>query len=61
MELRSGKNREFLADLDKDPGELKNLASDPAAQGTLKEHRQYLKEWSDKSGDKQAAKFLHQA
>ena len=37
-----GKNREFLVDLEKDPGEMKNLAADPAFEKLLNEHRRLL-------------------
>jgi arylsulfatase A-like enzyme len=40
-----GTRRESLVDVEKDPGELVNLAGDPAHRATLNEHRQYLAEW----------------
>jgi arylsulfatase A-like enzyme len=40
-----GHNRESLYDLEKDPGELVNLAGDPADQAILNEHRAMLLEW----------------
>ncbi len=46
-----GKNREFLVDLDKDPGEMKNLAGDPAFDKVLNEYRALLSEWCAKTHD----------
>jgi choline-sulfatase len=46
-----GKNREFLVDLEKDPGEMKNLAGDPAFEKLLNEHRRLLAEWCKKTND----------
>ena len=37
-----GENREMLIDMQKDPGEMRNLAADPAAAGILAKHRQRL-------------------
>jgi len=42
---QSGSPREQLIDLTQDPGEMKNLASDPACAEVLKEHRWLLKQW----------------
>lgn len=36
----SGSDREQLMDLEKDPGEMKNMATDPAYKDILDEHRQ---------------------
>lgn len=41
----SGTRRESLVDVERDPGELVNLAGEPAHRATLDEHRQYLAEW----------------
>ena len=41
-----GHDRESLYDLDRDPGELTNLARNPADQAVLNEHRALLLEWS---------------
>jgi choline-sulfatase len=41
----SGSPREQLVDLQQDPGEMKNLALDPAHADVLKRHRQLLKQW----------------
>jgi len=54
----SGASREFLADLQTDPGEMHNLAAAPAMASVLGDHRRMLKEWAEKSGDRKAGKFL---
>jgi choline-sulfatase len=41
----SGAHREFLVDIKSDPGEMKNLAQEPALSSVLKEHRELLKAW----------------
>lgn len=41
-----GQRREALFDLENDPGEMTNLATDPASARILHEHRQLLLEWS---------------
>ena len=46
-----GRNRESLVDLEQDPGELHNLAGDPAAAGILNRHRSMLMAWSRKMHD----------
>ena len=43
----SGTNREQLMDLQKDPGEMKNMAMDPAYGDILSEHRQYFRYYQD--------------
>ncbi len=40
-----GQPREMLFDLEKDPGEMKNLALDPEHRKTLARHRRLLKKW----------------
>ena len=49
-----GDNRvpEELYDLENDPHEINNLADDPAFAKQLKEHRQLLANWIEKTGDK---------
>ena len=54
----SGTIRESLVDLKKDPGEMKNLASLPDYQDTLRDHRQYLCQWIEESGDREAKSFV---
>ena len=46
-----GKQRESLVDLEKDPGELVNLARDPAYADVLERHRALLTEWSRETHD----------
>ena len=47
-----GERRESLVDLEKDPGEMVNLAADPAYQDILRKHRAMLAEWARAVGDK---------
>jgi arylsulfatase A-like enzyme len=53
-----GERREQLVDLEKDPGEMKNLAADPAYADILVRHRQYLREWVKTNNDKLAEGYL---
>jgi len=53
-----GERREQLVDLEKDPGEMKNLAADPAYADILARHRQYLREWVKTNNDKLAEGYL---
>jgi arylsulfatase A-like enzyme len=53
----SGERRESLVDLEVDPGEMKNLAADPAYASVLHQHRAYMREWLDGYGDSIAAKY----
>ena len=46
-----GQHRESLVDLEKDPGELVNLAENPAFEKILNEHRARLAEWSKSAHD----------
>lgn len=48
----TGQHRESLVDLDHDPGEMTNLATDPAYARILNEHRSAILSWSRKTGDK---------
>ena len=43
--------KESLVDMESDPGEMKNLANDPAHADELKAHRAYLDEFKKKYGD----------
>ncbi len=38
----SGEQRELLTDMEKDPGEMNNLATDPKFAGILADHRNRL-------------------
>ena len=50
--------KELLVDLENDPGEMQNLASDPTYNGVLREHRKLLKEWGNRSADKDISKYV---
>lgn len=50
-------SKESLVDLEKDPGEMKNLVDAPDYQSVLVEYRKRLAEWSAISKDQNAAKF----
>ena len=52
-----GENRESLADLSSDPGEMRNLTLLPEYDAELSRHRSYLTEWIDQSGDDAARSF----
>jgi hypothetical protein len=43
MMYEPGKNGEQLVDLEKDPGEMKNVALDPDKKGVLEEHQGIFK------------------
>jgi arylsulfatase A-like enzyme len=51
------KNRESLVDLQNDPGEMQNLATDPSHSQVLSEHRQLLRGWAETSDDKAIPRF----
>jgi arylsulfatase A-like enzyme len=46
----AGERREMLIDMEKDPGEMKNLATDPAAAAVLADHRERLRRQSEAPG-----------
>lgn len=46
----TGARREMLTDMVEDPGEMKNLALDPAFAGVLSEHRRMLVAWYAQKG-----------
>ncbi len=52
-----GDNRESLVDMQDDPGEMVNLASEAEYRKTLLEHRQFLQQWIEESGDNEAQTF----
>jgi len=54
----AGARREFLADLQTDPGEMKNLALDPAFAGVLARHRQLLLDWYEQNGELLDSKYI---
>ncbi len=51
-------SKESLVDMEKDPGETRNLVDDPNVQEVLDEHRALLADWSKLSGDEDASKYL---
>jgi len=53
-----GERREMLVDLEKDPGEMKNLAQDPACADILKQHRKFMTEWVEANHDTIAAEYI---
>ena len=53
----TGARREMLVDMVADPGEMKNLALDPAAASILDEHRRLLKEWYQQNGESLDSKY----
>jgi len=53
-----GERRETLVDMEEDPGEMKNLASEPKLAGVLNHHRRLLADWIDRTGDKIGAEYL---
>jgi arylsulfatase A-like enzyme len=52
-----GTARESLVDFERDPGEMKNVAALPEYQDALLEHRGYLQQWIEDSGDEEARSF----
>jgi arylsulfatase A-like enzyme len=54
---REGDFRESLVNMRDDPGELKNLATAPEYANALNEHRRYLDQWIQSSGDDDAGSF----
>ncbi len=53
----SGENRESLVDLQRDPGEMRNLAGIPEYKDILNRHRSFLLEWIAESKDEEAKAF----
>ena len=53
----SGTPRESLVDLQKDPGEMRNLVALPEYRDVLNKHRNYLKQWIVESKDQEAQAF----
>jgi arylsulfatase A-like enzyme len=54
----TGEHREMLVDLEKDPGEMKNLASDPAYRDTLLDCHKRLQQWYRASGEALAPGYV---
>jgi arylsulfatase A-like enzyme len=53
-----GEIREMLVDLERDPGELQNFASDPAYRQRLETGRRLLKQWYASHGLTLDAEYL---
>lgn len=51
MLYNRGEPREFLGDLEKDPGETRNCASDPDCREVLAQHREHLRALIRNTGD----------
>ncbi len=47
-----GRRRESLVDMEKDPGEMVNVAEDPGHKKILERHRDMLAEWGRLTGDR---------
>jgi choline-sulfatase len=54
----TGTFREQLTDLEKDPGELVNVAGDPEYADVLLKHRGYMREWVELSRDAIADQYI---
>jgi arylsulfatase A-like enzyme len=54
----SGEHREQLIDLESDPGEIQNLAEDPALAELLATHRDLLRRWIESTGDTIGKSYL---
>jgi arylsulfatase A-like enzyme len=59
-QFKGGEPREMLIDMEKDPGEMKNLAGMDVYENVLEEHRSMLYDWTHKTGDKVAMEYLIQ-
>ena len=53
-----GEHRETLVDLENDPGEMNNLAQDPACRETLRECRKLLQDWYRENGETLAPGYV---
>jgi len=51
-------SKESLVDMENDPGEMRNLVDDPKFRTVLAAHRRLLAEWSRRSDDQDASKYL---
>ena len=47
----TGKRREWLSDMLADPGEMTNLVDSVKHAAALKQHREYLADWCERTGD----------
>lgn len=55
---KGGEPREMLIDMDRDPGEMKNLATLEEYRGVVEAHRGMLYEWTRQVGDDMALEYL---
>jgi hypothetical protein len=55
-----GERRESLVDMVKDPGEMVNQARNPEFGPILEQHRAYLREHAEATGDEVAREALDQ-
>jgi arylsulfatase A-like enzyme len=53
-----GQQRESLVDMEQDPGEMINQASNPDFEKILNQHREFLKDFSEKYKDSKAMEML---
>jgi arylsulfatase A-like enzyme len=53
-----GRQPEMLIDMTNDPGEMKNLAQEPASADILQTHRKHLREYAAQTADKEAERML---
>jgi len=51
---------ESLVDMEKDPGEMRNLIDDPQFRDVLAEHRRFLAEWITISDDREGSKYSNE-
>jgi arylsulfatase A-like enzyme len=54
----SGSHREQLIDLENDQGEMKNLAETESHKDILNAHREILRRWVERTGDKIGAEYI---
>jgi len=54
----AGARREVLTDMIEDPGEMRNLALDPAFATVLAGHREMLKKWYRQNGETLGARYI---
>ena len=57
-QFKGGEPREMLIDMEKDPGEMKNLAGLEEYKDVLEDHRSILYEWTKQVDDKVAMQYL---
>jgi choline-sulfatase len=55
----SGRHAEQLKDLQRDPGEMKNLAEVEDYKDVLDKHRQLLRRWVEETADRIAAEYVN--